>query len=229
MTVIAEEPEVASSSDEAPVDVTVTIKGVYALLMHSDDLANPFNPFAKALKAITSKRGKTEEDLMNAANMEWWGGIYLSEAATIDTSGISASCSKVSRVIIPAKVLTAALAAGARKSKLGKDVSAGVLVLDDAPLIYRGSKDPNVLSKDMAFRYLAMVKVGKSRILRCRPRFEKDWSLTFTVSVQPDIIDPSLIRACAEAAGKYAGIGDWRPNCPHGGPFGRFIVTDCSM
>lgn len=225
---VDELPELVQEPSGDVVEVLVEIEGVYALLMHNGNLSDPLDLFAKAMKSLSAKRGKTDEDHENMAMVEWWGGLYLSEPATVDAGGLKATAPKGAKVIVPARVLTSALAAGARKLKLGKDVSAGVLVLDDAPLSYRGSKDPNVLARDPAARFRTSVKVGQSRVMRTRPRFENGWSLTFSVSVQPDIIDPSKIRECVEAAGKYVGIGDWRPGAPRGGPFGRFVVKGCA-
>ena len=60
------------------------------------------------------------------------------------------------------------------------------------------------------------------RILCHRPMFQ-DWSLTFTVEIDTDMIAPKLFREIVDAAGKRIGLGDFRPACK--GPFGRFVVT----
>ncbi len=60
------------------------------------------------------------------------------------------------------------------------------------------------------------------RILCHRPSFN-DWRISFTVSVDTDLISVKLVREIMDAAGKRIGLGDFRPSCK--GPFGKFVVT----
>lgn len=60
------------------------------------------------------------------------------------------------------------------------------------------------------------------RILAHRPMFD-DWSLAFTANLDTEILNPKLLRALIDDAGKRIGLGDFRPQCK--GPFGRFVVT----
>jgi hypothetical protein len=60
------------------------------------------------------------------------------------------------------------------------------------------------------------------RILCHRPSFN-DWRLSFTLSVDTDLISAKLVREIVDAAGKRIGLGDFRPSCK--GPFGKFVVT----
>ena len=60
------------------------------------------------------------------------------------------------------------------------------------------------------------------RILCHRPKFN-DWSLSFILRLDDEILAPDLIREIIDAAGKRIGLGDYRPDCK--GPFGKFVVT----
>lgn len=60
------------------------------------------------------------------------------------------------------------------------------------------------------------------RILCHRPCFH-DWSLSFTVDLDTDMLNVKLLREIIDAAGKRIGLGDFRPACK--GPFGKFVVT----
>ena len=60
------------------------------------------------------------------------------------------------------------------------------------------------------------------RILAHRPCFH-DWTLTFTIELDVDLMSLKLLRDVVDAAGKRVGLGDFRPDCK--GPFGRFVVT----
>ena len=60
------------------------------------------------------------------------------------------------------------------------------------------------------------------RILCNRPVFD-DWSLTFDMSLDTEVMTVELLREIVDAAGKRIGLGDFRPDCK--GPFGKFKVT----
>ena len=62
------------------------------------------------------------------------------------------------------------------------------------------------------------VRVGKSRIPRQRPVFHK-WRLKFTVTISEPQLHGSVVKEILDYAGRYVGIGDYRPK------FGRFQVT----
>jgi len=62
------------------------------------------------------------------------------------------------------------------------------------------------------------VVISKARILRCRPRFD-NWELDFTIIIRDERIDPRKVEQVLECAGKYHGIGDYRPR------YGLFELT----
>ena len=68
---------------------------------------------------------------------------------------------------------------------------------------------------------LVVIPTTKGRIMRYRPRF-KNWGLKFQVTFE-DEIQPEVIKEALEIAGKYSGLGDWRPEKK--GKFGKFQVV----
>jgi len=55
------------------------------------------------------------------------------------------------------------------------------------------------------------VVVQKQRILRYRPRFNK-WALNFeVVNLDPTVIHADILRKILDDAGKFCGLGDYRP------------------
>jgi len=68
---------------------------------------------------------------------------------------------------------------------------------------------------------LVVIPSTKGRIMRYRPMF-KDWVLEFHVQGEEEI-PADVIKEAFEIAGKYVGIGDWRPEKK--GKFGKFQVT----
>ena len=71
------------------------------------------------------------------------------------------------------------------------------------------------------FKTLVVIPSTKGRIMRYRPMF-KEWVLEFNITFE-DEIPSEVIKEAFEIAGKYAGIGDWRPQKK--GKFGKFQVT----
>ena len=64
---------------------------------------------------------------------------------------------------------------------------------------------------------LQSVVVGRARIIRARPRFDS-WELDFEITNIDERILQDVIKDCLVDAGKFVGIGDYRPK------FGRFEV-----
>lgn len=68
---------------------------------------------------------------------------------------------------------------------------------------------------------LVVIPSTKGRVMRYRPML-KDWVLQFTLEADDEIAADAL-KESLEIAGKYVGIGDWRPEKK--GKFGKFQVT----
>jgi len=63
----------------------------------------------------------------------------------------------------------------------------------------------------------------RGRVVRHRPMFDK-WKLKFTIeNLEPNQIPNVALQEILEYAGKYVGIGDFRPGKK--GPFGRFSIA----
>lgn len=183
----------------------VGIRGLAPLVMHNGQLADPLNPFSKAMKAISGKRKKTDADLAQMADIEWRGGLY--------TDGND-------RPVVPSRVIEAMIAKGATRSKEGKQALSGMFVESDGRLSFAGDNltiDQLCASPD--HRLTVGVRVGQSRVMRTRPIF-KDWSVTFEVSASTEVVtDSASLRRWVSDAGAFIGLCDYRPR------YGRFDVT----
>ena len=62
------------------------------------------------------------------------------------------------------------------------------------------------------------VVVQRSRILRSRPRFD-EWELEFVVNIVDPLVAAQQLKEIIESAGKYVGLGDFRPE------FGLFTLA----
>lgn len=72
------------------------------------------------------------------------------------------------------------------------------------------------------FSVLAVNPSTRGRNLLHRPML-KEWELDFEVTFDEDQIPASIMKEILERAGKFVGIGDWRP--AKKGRFGKFQVT----
>ena len=182
---------------------TITITGTAPLLMHNSRLANPLDPAAKALKKVTSKRTKTDEDHEELARLEHAGSLYFDADAG---------------PYIPADNIWRSLYDAAKKSKRGPKVKEGVFIETDVnPLAYRGPRDIDGLWKDENFRHLASAKVAQQRVMRTRPIF-REWRVDAEGVIDPAVIDIEELKQMGETAGHLIGLGDWRPR------YGRFMA-----
>lgn len=180
------------------------IKGVTPLMMHSERLANPFDPLTREIKAVTGKRKKTEDDLLEVARLEWLGGLYHDADAGVH---------------IPGYNIFAALVAGGKMHKLGTALKRAALVQEDkVPLIYDGPRDPDKLFAEKRFVDIRSVKVGTAKIARCRPIFGA-WGAVFTLLYEESTLQRADLERIVADTGSMIGIGDYRPR------FGRFEVV----
>ena len=122
---------------------------------------------------------------------------------------------------VPGVNIQRALIAGATFSKgkgrasLQKPVAACTIVSPErvilAPQAYAIDTRPVVIPST------------RGRVLRHRPRFDQ-WSLTFNIDFDPDLVTIVQLRRVLDDAGQRVGLLDFRPECK--GPFGRFHVTN---
>jgi hypothetical protein len=182
--------------------IVLKLVGVGPMLMHSARLADPLDPTTKAIASITSKAKKTEADHARIAELEWHGGLWLSEG----------------RPCLPPHCIKAVLVGGAKKRKKG-EVAKAAFVADGPSIIeYDGPRTLTELWADQRFRHREMVRVRESLTPRTRPCFPK-WSARITATFLPSMINRSDILEFFQLAGPY-GLGDSRPQ------FGRFLVEE---
>lgn len=177
------------------------ITGVAPLICHNGQTANPLNRFAKEMKRISAKRDKTEADYEELARIEWMAGLYVNDG----------------KPVMPGTVLEAAFAVGARKTKKGKQVQAGVVCPGDYPILYDGPSELDKLWANEAYRLTVGVRVQRNRVMRTRPIF-RDWACEFELMYDAGQLNESEVKEIVKRTGEEVGLCDWRPK------FGRFVV-----
>lgn len=186
------------------INFEIALDSTCALLMHNSRLSNPLDPATKALKKVTGKRAKTDDDHEEIARLEHAGSLYY-----LPDIG----------PYVPGDNVWRALYDAAKKQKKGPRIKEGVFISTDVnPLSYHGPRDIDGLWKNENFRLMASVKVQTSRTMRCRPRFGV-WSTIAQGILDPNVLDFEELGSIAQVAGALVGLGDWRPR------YGRFTAT----
>lgn len=179
--------------------LTFSLTGDAPLICHNGQTADPLNGFSKAIKAISSKKTKTESDFEEMAKLEFLAGLYMGKDGPILTSMMVDAC----------------VIKGAMKTKDGVTAKSGFFTVEDARLEYDGPRTGDELWKLPQFRLSVPVRVGQARVIRTRPIFN-DWSAVVTVQYEDGVVNPATVISWFTVAGSLVGLGDWRPR------FGRF-------
>jgi len=188
----------------------VKLTGTAPMLMHNGAMANPLDAKVAYMKQFTKKRGKTEKDLKDLARMEWEAGLYLEQG----------------EVVVPSTNIHKCFIDGARVTKNGKGVEAGVrIAATGAVLTYDGlkikktSKDDVFPSPELDEAFdqqfktkgcMQMVTVGQAKTPRCRPIFS-NWSCEVNLLYNEDIINKETVISAIKDSGVMKGLGDRRP------------------
>jgi len=69
--------------------------------------------------------------------------------------------------------------------------------------------------------YVKRAKIGQSKHVRVRPRFDQ-WTVTGTLNVWDEQLTQDALVSILHYAGRYKGLGDWRPGGKTPGPHGMF-------
>lgn len=184
-------------------NLQVTWKGTTPLIMHSCQCVNPLHPIARELKKYTSKKNKTEEDLIKISDLEWESGAYWKD-------GIG--------LYMPAENVEATIKNGAKANKKGKDIEKYVSVTDlYIPFFYGENLTKEELIANYDYRDTRIMTVQRAKVLRTRPRFDQ-WHLIFNLMYDDTKIDIDTIVNAMEYAGSYVGLCDSRPK------YGKFTT-----
>lgn len=184
--------------------VNVEIEGDGGIVLHNGQTANPLNPYAKAIKQISSKRKKVDADHEAMAELEWEAGLYLDDGKN---------------VYLPGYVIEACIVNGAKKTKDGQTAKTCLFVDGDAEFFVDGkSIKLDDIKGNPKYQLAVPVKVQTARIMRTRPMF-KNWSAKFTLHLMKDVANTQAVKDWVQNAGSLVGLCDWRPR------YGRFRVT----
>lgn len=112
---------------------------------------------------------------------------------------------------------------GSRKS-LKFVIPAAVLVSEDQ-IVLRDNEGQPLTEFEVDSRPV-VIPSTKGRVMRHRPRLNQ-WHAEFTLEIDDDMLEPTLIHQLLIEGGSKNGLGDYRPE--KGGPFGKFQVVSWAI
>ena len=191
------------------MEYTITISGrAPGLIQHNGAAGlDTRSAIAKEIASITSKKGsnRTESDDDRLRELECQRGLWL------DRSGAPT---------VPAAAVRAVIETGARKRKQGPLVREGLIITEVVSFDYdRDALGTTVEEIGRNAQLTVGVVVNRARVLRTRPLFP-EWSLTFGVEADVELVDADQLADWLDIAGRRIGLGDWRPE--RSGNYGRF-------
>ena len=179
----------------------VTITGIGPLLQNNPQTVDPFNRYTKLKKPLTSKKQKTEEDLIELGNLDMESKLFFDP--------------KIG-VYVPTRWLTEQIVTSAHGIiKVGRDkMRSGIFSTEDkAKLKYDGMNKVSVLADvvyDPQFRHRMILPQGQIRIAKDCPIFH-NWSFSTVIEFDDTVVDMKGLKEILKRSAMYVGFGDFRP------------------
>ena len=193
----------------------ITIRGTSPIIMHNGAAGLDPHSLENIEKTeIARKRGsnRTASDDARLAELETQISLYL------DASGAPT---------LPAAALRACIETGARKLRQGPQVREGLIVTEVKAFDYDRKKYGTTLKKLVkTTQFTVPVVVKRQRIPRSRAKFD-EWSCTFAVDADDELVDKDQLEAWLDIGGRRIGLGDWRPE--KSGKYGRFETVSVKV
>lgn len=184
-------------------EIKIALTGIRPLLLARGEASNPFDEQGRKIKSVSQKKKKTDAECELLAYLQFVSSMYFD-----DQIG----------PYVPVDNLWKCLENGAAKYKEASVVKSQTIIkglvdkkIDEgaAKLIYSGPREPKAMY-DKGFVFLKMGKIPGSRtsILTSRARFP-EWRVEFVVEYTD--VDPNRILDYLRMAGRFVGLGAWRP------------------
>ena len=185
--------------------VKFQVEGVQPLMLNNPQVVNPFNKYSMALKPLTSKRKKTEQDNIQIYRLQFESSLYM----------------KGGKYIIPSDHFWKSICNAAKEQRLGAKFERSFQIFNDAELDFpeKDMTPEELYNEGSHVDIRDTVISGKSRVPTCRAIFAQ-WKTTIECWFDETQIDKSDLVRIAEVAGLRYGVGTYRKK------FGRFTVKE---
>lgn len=181
------------------------VEGTQPLMLNNSQVVNPFNKYTLALKPLTSKKKKTEEDMNEIYRLQFESSLYI----------------KGDTYIIPCDHFWKSVTTAAKEQKLGKKFEQSFQIMEDCVLEFpeKGMTPKELYEEKSHVDIRDGVIMGRSRVPVCRAIFI-EWSTIVECWYDESQLDRSDIVRMFEIAGIRYGVGTYRKK------YGRFSVKE---
>ena len=210
---------------------TVALTGTTPLLMHQDDIlwSDQLSAWRNVPKHKASS--KAGDDRMPA--WAWIGSLYHDGTSVVIPSDNVMSCLMRGGAMVPTgkgqKTFKSATQSGITPLDLywAFDAGHGAIPIQPfragIPDEYSFDRYQELAAEHHFLLYLKRAKIGNSKHVRVRPRFDA-WHASSRLLVTDEQITLDVLRSIFECAGRFIGLGDWRPGGKTPGPYGTFTA-----
>lgn len=181
--------------------------GTCPLMLNNPQTVNPMNEYSKALKELTSKRTKTDDDQNEIFHLKFLASCYYNNKG---------------QYFLPANMIAKSFEAGAKENKLGKKFQQSVFVFNDAVLKFPDNGcTPEELWKNHSETYVDIRPVGimKAKVVTAR-MIIPEWSIEGELHFDESQLNKSEVWLAMTNAGLRYGIGTYR-QC-----YGRYKIEE---
>lgn len=174
-------------------------------MLNNNQVVNPFNKYTKMLKPLTSKKKKTEEDMVEIYRLQFESSLYM----------------KGDVYIIPLDHFWKSVCTAAKEQKLGKKFEQSLHIFEDCVLDFPEKEmSPDELYKEGSHVDIRVGVIGgRSSVPVCRAIFS-EWSTIVECYYDDSQLDKDEILRFFEIAGLRYGVGTYRKK------YGRFSVKE---
>lgn len=208
----------------------VKITGKTPLLMHWDNIDWSDEMDTWRNDPNNKKKSKAGDDRTPA--WRWIGCVYHNDKIVVMPTDNISRCMMDASGMVPVP--------GAKGNKTFRSQSQSGMMLGEAdwPLFVDGKEIPISLLKQLRANdnfkehreicakhgfalFTKRAKIGMTKHIRVRPRFD-NWMTRGSVIVTDEQITEDVLKTILQYAGRYKGLGDWRPGGKTPGPHGMF-------
>jgi hypothetical protein len=195
------------------MNIEIRLLGKTPLLQHNPQLMDPDCEITRAIKALTTKRKKTDHDHAQIARLELFGGLHTGEHGGVEC------------VVMPTAKVRKGLIEAGKILKQGKNVERAVKqVVLHVPLAYDGPRDLKELGELPQFCSRLPVVVSGKRVMRVRPQFLPWGAVAPFFFVEDAGLNFDELVRIGDLAGTAVGLGDNRVN-----GYGAFLCYVCDV
>ena len=195
----------------------VELNGTSGLLLSNNLCSDPLSEGSKTKKHFTGKRTKADADHLNLRTIDWVYSGYWSEPGEviINDANNTVSLEGFADLYLPSQNFQRCLRNGATAFKLGKEVERALIVENEAKIEYDGPRTAAEMLRQSRFILTSPVVRMKTTNWVTRLIIPQ-WSVKYELTVDDDRISVDALERIIGAAGRFEGLGTWRPR------YGRF-------